>query len=88
MFHKKLLFAGKDQFLARPYALGCGLAAIMETSKPAIPGHFSCSVVAFKITVVQLVMEITSINQFLFAHHDTFKTGMCKTGANSLNVEM
>tara|TARA_B100001146_G_scaffold162130_1_gene143106 strand:+ start:3029 stop:3217 length:189 start_codon:yes stop_codon:yes gene_type:complete len=62
MFHKKLLFAGKDQFLARPYALGCGLAAIMETPKLEILGHFSCSEFSFKIEIVRLVIEIKNIN--------------------------
>jgi hypothetical protein len=59
MFHKRLLFAGKDQFLASPV---CGLTAIMETPKLEILGHFSCSEVSFKIEIMRLVIEIKNIN--------------------------
>ena len=78
---KPLILLPKYPLAPFPHPLIGFNAAVMKGAEPTVPRHLKCSIVAFKIAVVQLVKEIPHRNNFFVFGHNSLKATM---GCNSL----
>ena len=62
--------------------------AIMKRTKPSVPWHFNCSVVTFKIPVMELMEKVTHVCTFFVCNIELFKTWVGKNWMNWLHIAM
>ena len=65
-------------FSRRSYFFHCVLTAVMKGAKPFVPRHIYRTIIAFKVSVMKLMVEMANCQTFFILHQKGVEPGMAE----------